>query len=131
MHNEFKPGFRLSITDCFVLAIAVAGSMYFYDIAKALSYIIGMVVVHFFLFCNVVRMSRVPELIWASSFTVLCIAALHLEAAPLWAVFVVSLLLTTILVGLELRKPSYHGVAWRKLNPELKSWFEERLSKKS
>ena len=99
MHNEFKPGFRLSITD-------------------------------FFLFCNVVRVSRVLELIWASSFTVLCIAALHLEVAPLWAVFVVSLLLTTVLVGLELRKPSYHGVAWRKLNPELESWFEERLSKK-
>ena len=26
---------------------------------------------------------------------------------------------------LELRKPSYHGIFWQKLNPKLPEWFSE------
>lgn len=123
MNSDFKPGFRLSVVDLFVLLIGIILACYMMAIEPSLSYIILFVVGHFFLFCNVVRMARLPELIWSVVFTVLCIASLRWQLLGLTAVFLLGLTLTLILVLLELRKCSYHGILWRQFNPNLASWF--------
>lgn len=82
------------------------------------------VVGHFFLFCNVVRMSRPSELIWAGLFIAMMTSTM-LAGAPSWPMtLALSFATTIVLVALEVRKPSYHGVFWRRLNPRLPEWWE-------
>ena len=126
---EFKPGFRLSIIDIFTVVIGTAGAAFCYKISLALSLIIIFVVGHFFLFCNVTRMSRIPELIWAAIFLLLAGSTLQI-GSPGWVItFTVSGLLTIVLVFLETKKPSYHGILWEKFNPNLLDWFNKHGNK--
>lgn len=84
----------------------------------------AFVIAHFFLFCNVVRMDRSLELVWAVSFLALA-GATMLLGTPGWLVTgLVSLLVTTVVVALQLRKPSYHGVGWQRINPGLPAWWD-------
>ena len=86
-------------------------------------FVVGFALGHFFLFCNVVRMARPLELAWSSVFVALAAATVALDA-PGWLVTTcVSLLVTVVVVLLEVRKPSYHGVGWRRINPELPAWW--------
>ncbi|MEE8379403.1 MAG: hypothetical protein V3R49_03415, partial [Gammaproteobacteria bacterium] len=53
-----------------------------------------------------------------------------LKGFPSWSVTVFSsTLLTVIIVVIETRKSSYHGVAWQKINPGLPDWFSANVSK--
>lgn len=89
-----------------------------------LGYIVAIVVAHFFLFCNVVRMSRPLELIWAGVFVLLASATVAFDT-PGWLVTtIVALVTTLVLVIVEMRKPSYHGVGWQRINPGLPAWWE-------
>ena len=98
-------------------------------IPYTITFLVLFVVVHFFLFCNIIRMSRPPELIWASVFLSLASASL-LKGFPSWPVTaLISASLTAILVVIETRKPSYHGVLWQMINPGLSEWFAENISK--
>lgn len=128
---EFKPGFRFSTLDAVILLVASCLAFFLHSYNYLYSVLIVFVVLHFFLFCNVVRMSRIPELIWASFF--LCIFYFYLRS-PVFS-FNIALIscvsVTTILVSLELRKPSYHGVFWQKFNPKLPEWFSENQKHKS
>jgi hypothetical protein len=74
---------------------------------------------HFFLFCNVFRVSRAPELVWAGVFLALAGSTIAL-GVPGWpATVAASLATTVVVVTLEMRKPSYHGIGWRRINPTL------------
>jgi len=121
--TEFKPGFRLSIFDIIILATGFSGAWYLKYVAIELSCILLFVVSHFFYFCNITRMSRMPELIWAVYFVILCGAGVRYGIVTLNEAFIISLTMTVILTILELRKPSYHGMFWSKINPNLKVWF--------
>ena len=126
---EFKPGFRLSTIDIVIITVAILSSAYFYTVAKPISYIIAFVVGHFFLFCNISRMSRLPELVWAVVFIVVSILALRFDLLSLFDAFLLSLGLTVLLLILEFRKPSYHGIFWQSLNPNLQTWFAKNKLK--
>lgn len=128
--KDFSPGFRLSKLDVFIVFAGIIGSYALYSLAPPMSYIMLFIVVHFFIFCNVLRMSRKPELIWASAFVLMCAFSLRTELISLQWVFVLSLALTLLLIGLELKKGSYHGVFWRRFNPKLENWFRENRSLK-
>ena len=56
-----------------------------------------------------------------------------LEIPGWFATVSVSLCATIIVVILEMRKRSYHGVGWQKINPELPAWWEAhaRLSRET
>jgi hypothetical protein len=89
-------------------------------------FVVGFVLVHFFLFCNVFRLARPPELVWAGIF-VACAAATIAADTPGWLITTcVSLLTTATVIALEMRKPSYHGVGWERLNPHLPAWWEKQ-----
>jgi hypothetical protein len=122
--RTFSPGFRFSTSDAIALFVGliVAG-----DTAAVMPWpgvVIGFVFLHFFLFCNVVRMDRFAELVWAAVFVLLAASTITM-GLPLWpATLAISFATAVTLVVLELRKPSYHGIFWRQINPGLPQWWE-------
>jgi hypothetical protein len=85
---------------------------------------IGFVIAHFFIFCNLVRMDRSSELVWACLFVILA-ASITLAGRPQWPLtLAIAFVVTACLVFLEIRKPSYHGVFWQRINPNLPQWWE-------
>ena len=119
----FQPGFRLSTLDVVVLIAGAAASAYAASIHPPAALAIAFVVVHFFLFCNVLRMARSLELLWAGLFAALAIAAISFELISWPVVFAASAVGTVILAIVQARMPSYHGVGWQKLNPRLPEWW--------
>jgi hypothetical protein len=123
----FAPGFRLSVIDGFVLLGGVAGIIILSMIVWWWGFVLGFVLGHFFLFCNVVRMARPLELLWGGVFVALAGATIMLET-PGWLVTaLLSLVVTGIVVVVERRKPSYHGVGWKWINPGLPAWWKSRM----
>lgn len=125
--RRFEPGVRLSGLDIGVLVATAAGCAWL-AVSEALLIAAGIafVVGHFFLFCNVFRIRRGPELIWAALFTGLSAATIVTEH-PGWPItFLASGVATVILVAIEMRHPSYHGLGWAQLNPDLPRYWRER-----
>ena len=121
--SNFSPGFRLSMFDLAILAAGVCATIAISRFDVWLGIAVAFVVAHFFLFCNLLRLSRTPELIWAGIFAALAIAA-SIPVIDSWpAALGISVALTVVLAIVEFRRPSYHGVAWRWINPQLPAWW--------
>jgi hypothetical protein len=126
LDRTFSPGFRLSLVDVVVLTVGTVGAIALAFIVPWLAFVIAFVVGHFFLFCNIVRMARSLELIWAGVFLALAGATVVLDN-PGWNVTAcASLLVTVAIVIIQARKPSYHGVGWQWINPGLPAWWESQ-----
>jgi hypothetical protein len=122
--RTFNPGFRFSKLDAIVLMFGFIGSAGLAAIMPWIGAAIAFVIAHFFLFCNLVRMGRRFELLWAALFLVLA-ALTILRGQPAWPItFAISFAGTVLLIALELRRPSYHGVFWQYVNPNLSQWWE-------
>uniref|UniRef100_A0A7C2P1D8 Uncharacterized protein n=1 Tax=Schlesneria paludicola TaxID=360056 RepID=A0A7C2P1D8_9PLAN len=122
----FSPGFRLSALDVAVLVIGGATAAGLAVVEPWIGFVIAFVVAHFFLFCNVIRMARPLELVWSVIFTLLA-AGTIVAGTPGWlATTGLMLAVTAVVIGLELRKPSYHGLGWRRINPGLPEWWSAR-----
>ncbi|HKS16915.1 MAG TPA: hypothetical protein VJU16_06355 [Planctomycetota bacterium] len=119
----FAPGFRLSAFDVLILVGGTGAAIALATVHLWTGLAVGFVVAHFFLFCNVLRMSRRLELIWAAVFTALAVGA-GLAWLSWKFVFPISLAVTLVLAVTELRLPSYHGVGWKRINPRLPEWWE-------
>ena len=128
--QKFSPGFRISVLDSFVLLSGAIATIYFGMRMWQVGVVIGFSVAHFFLFCNVFRIRRAPELIWAASFIVLIISTI-LFGFPSWFLsMVLSLVVSVFLVFREFRHPSYHGIFWGKFNPQLEIWWNSEMNRK-
>ena len=128
---EFEPGCRLSALDVCVLACGTIGSVVAWQMLWWVGFVIAFVVAHFFLFCNVFRMSRPLELVWAATFVALAGSTVMRES-PGWLVTVVgSLNVTVAVIAIEMCRPSYHGIAWERLNPRLPQWWESRIAEQA
>ena len=122
--RTFSPGFRFSTRDAIALFVGLYVAADTAAVMPRLGIAIGSVILHFFLFCNVVRMDRSAELTW-SAVLVLLAASTTILGLPLWPVtLAISFAMTVALVVLETRKPSYHGIFWRQVNPGLPQWWE-------
>ena len=125
----FSPGFRFSIWDAIVLFVGAYVALDTVCVEPWLGIAIGCVIAHFFLFCNVVRMERAAELMWAAVFVLLAASSIVL-GLPQWPVtLAISIAFSTALVVVEVRKPSYHGIFWRRLNPGLPEWWETEATR--
>jgi len=123
-HPEFKPGFRFSAIDALILVAGALGAWIVSFRIGWLGFVIAFTVGHFFLFCNVFRIARFLELIWAAIFLFLTRFTV-VSGRPGWTVTtLVSLGVTVLVVRAELRRPSYHGVGWRRFNPNLPQWWD-------
>lgn len=124
---KFQPGFRLSSFDIFVLIAGGLASAYAMTVDRWFGIAIAFVVLHFFLFCNVLRMSRPLELIWAGIFAGLASAVISRNLLSWPVVFAISGVVTVVIAIVEARRPSYHGVGWQKLNPRLPEWWQSAV----
>ncbi len=108
--------------DGLALVLAVAAVTHAATYAWWLAAGITFVVAHFFLFCNVFRIARSLELAWAAVF-VLLVCGTVLTETPSWPWTVgISFAMTVIVIGLQMRRPTYHGLAWQWINPSLADW---------
>ena len=124
--SDFRPGFRLSLFDALFLLGGAVASALLWPQTWWIGFVIAFVVGHFFLFCNVFRIARNLEFIWAAVFVSCTLPTVH-TGRPSWtATIATSLCTTAVVIGLELRKPSYHGVGWSIVNPRLREWWEAR-----
>jgi tetratricopeptide (TPR) repeat protein len=122
----FSPGFLLSKVDIRVLLAGTLGSVLVARLDPPLGAAVAFTVAHFFLFCNVLRMARSLELIWAALFVLLAGSSI-LQNLPLWShTFAAMLVITFILAVFQFRKPSYHGVFWQRINPQLPHWWASK-----
>lgn len=137
----FSPGFRISWLDAVVL---VVGAWFAWSYAAGFSVIglrlrspipaiavmlaILVLTFAFFLFCNVFRVSRSLELIWAALYVVLMVATIRLEVLDWRVSLAVSCVAMAVVIYLQTRKPSYHGVGWKWINPKLPEWWEENVA---
>jgi hypothetical protein len=120
----FAPGVIFSVVDAIVLVVGAWGAWFVGREIWWAGMLIAFVVGHFFLFCNVFRISRGAELIWAGVFVVLAGTNIA-TGVPGWASTIAgALVMTFILVVREMRKPWYHGIAWQRVNPNLRAWWE-------
>lgn len=125
---SFSPGFRFSALDGALLIVGGAAAGIVGWFVPWLGFGIGFVLLHFFLFCNVFRVGRMLELIWAGWFLTLASITV-LTAWPDWImVAILSGVATAVVIGIEMSKPSYHGVAWRRINPGLAEWWTENVT---
>ena len=122
--STFSPGFRLSSFDVVILVAGLIGALLLGAQIWWAGLIIGFVALHFFLFCNIFRISRVPELIWAVAFVVLAGLTILTDFPGWLATSVIAIALSSFLIWRETKKPDYHGVCWEKWNPSLPSWWE-------
>lgn len=126
----FSPGFRISTLDVVVLFLGAAFAANIGAVRPWFGVAIAFPIVHFFVFCNVVRMARPLELTWAATFVALAAMTVVFEAWSWPVTLGLSLILSTALVTMELRKPSYHGAFWRQINPGLPQWWEANIAAK-
>ncbi len=117
-------GFRLSAVDVIAMCVAplcawaMAGGIG--PVAWALPVALG----HFFLFCNVFRIGRAKELWWAAGFVAQVAIWVAIDRLSWPIVITIQAPVTIAVIGLELRSPRYHGVAARRLNPQLGRYLD-------
>jgi hypothetical protein len=90
-----------------------------------ISLIIALSVAHFFFFCNVFRITRPSELLWAGTF-ILLMAITYAQELPMSITLGCIETLAVILIAREMKKPSYHGIFWKKCNPDLPQWWQRQ-----
>jgi hypothetical protein len=86
-----------------------------------------LAVVHFFLFCNVFRIHRTKELVWAAICVVNVSTWAALDAFCWFGILAVQLPVTVAVIVLEMRGPWYHGVMARRINARLDDYLMGRL----
>ncbi|HEY4259213.1 MAG TPA: hypothetical protein VGM98_03590, partial [Schlesneria sp.] len=62
-------------------------------------------------------------LVWAAIFTSLAAMTVTMSTPSPLVTFGLSFLVTPIVVAIEMRKTSYHGIAWQTINPNLPNWW--------
>lgn len=126
--QTFNPGFRISTLDVAVLLLGASFAASIGVVQPWIGVAIVFAVTHFFVFCNIVRLARPLELTWAATFVTLATITAVLDAWSWPVTLGLSLVLSTALVTMELRKPSYHGAFWRQINPGLPQWWEANIA---
>ena len=120
-------GFRFSVLDGVVLLVTAPATWFAWPSIGEMAASIPMAVGHFFLFCNVFRIHRTKELVWAA----VCLVNVGgwAIADDVWwlGILAVQTPLTVLLIVIEMRQPWYHGVLARRLNPRLADYLEHRL----
>ena len=113
--------------DGIVLIVSLVATLTTLDLTDGLSLIILFVVLHFFLFCNVFRIRRKPELIWAATFIANCALWLVFGEFNLTWIALTQSVITICLILFEVRLPYYHGVFAKRINPKLDDYLFGRL----
>ena len=108
-------GFRMSVVDAVIQVTGAAAGWLLWERLGSLSLLFPVVVAHFFLFCNVFRVRRSYELMWAAAFVV-NFAAWSVARSFSWvSVLLTQLPITAALIGAKVASDRYHGIGCRRL----------------
>ena len=109
-----KPcGFRMSVSDLLVLVVAGVATGLALPWLGVMAWLFVIVAGHFFLFCNVFRIQRMFELIWAGLFVLNASIWYVVDALDWWWILVVQSPVTILFIAISFSKQDYHGVFWR------------------
>jgi len=125
-HRSGRWGFRFFRTDAWVLAGLAGVTAWFSRALPELVWLPPLVGGHFFLFCNVVRLCRRLELLWAAVFLLNVAGWAARGDLRLLPVLLGQLAVTVVLIAWEIRQPRYHGVWADRLNPRLGDYLRSR-----
>ena len=109
------------------MLVGSAAGVLLYRISSGLSLFIPFVVYHFFLFCNIFRIPRKPELIWAGFFIINSAIWAFSGSLKLAILFGVQFFITLIILFHAVRQPAYHGIFSQRLNPRLKDYLSGKV----
>lgn len=123
--RPFNPGFRVSVFDSLFVVGVCGVSIYLMPYYFTFALLMLWAAIQFFLFCNVFRIRRTPELIWACCYMGLALMMLT-GIQRLTIGLPTTAFLGMLLILCEMDYPGYHGVGWSKINPDLEEWFDEQ-----
>lgn len=126
-HRPRTWGFRFSGTDAVVIGIFAIVAVILQRTGNPLWWILVIVAAHFFLFCNVFRVRRRWEIVWAVVFVVNCVVWLWFGCLDWLRVLSIQLPVTAYLIVAEVRGDRYHGLFARWANPRLNDYIEGRI----
>jgi hypothetical protein len=110
----WKPpaGFRFSITDAAAIAVCAAATWGTWPMLGETAIAFPIVLGHFFLFCNIFRVPRSPELLWSGVFVVNTGAWLSAGRFTWSAVLWTQMPVTLTVVLAAVLQSDYHGVGY-------------------
>lgn len=115
------------MTDVVVLVVATVVGLAAYEPTVGYSLFVPFVVYHFFLFCNVFRIRRRPELIWGAVFVCHSVVWIFSGSMSLGLLFSLQSVFTVVVLIREIRHTSYHGVFSRRLNPDIEDYLNGKI----
>jgi cell division protein FtsW (lipid II flippase) len=120
-------GFRFTPSDAVAIVVFISVAAVFQHSGSPLWWMLLIAAGHFFLFCNVFRIIRRRELIWAGLF-ILNIGLWLWFGELTWScILACQLPVTVVLIFADMRSPGYHGIFAKQLNPQLNDYLEGRL----
>jgi len=120
-------GFRFSLIDTVALGVFGVAVGVLRRFGSDLSWVVGIVAAHFFLFCNIFRVVRRRELIWAGIFVLNTLFWVLLARLDWFNVLACQLPVSAGVIAWEIRATRYHGVLADRLNPALEDYIEGRI----
>ena len=120
-------GFRFSLMDAIAIGVFLSAASGLWYLGSPLWWLLLIATGHFFLFCNVFRIVRRRELIWAGLFVLNVGVWAWLDRLTWTGVLFCQLPITVVLIVADIRAAGYHGVFAKRLNPQLNEYLEGRL----
>ena len=120
-------GFRFSPTDAVALLLFGAAVAVLHRFGSSLSWLVAIVAIHFFMFCDIFRVVRRRELIWAAAFVVNVGFWIVLGRLDWTNVLACQLPISTGVIAWELKVARYHGVFADRLNARLADYLQGRV----
>jgi len=120
-------GFRFSFVDAVALASFGVTVAALHRFGSSMAWVVAVVAAHFFLFCNIFRVVRRRELIWAGIFVLNVGFWLLLGRLDWFNVLACQLPVSAGVIAWEIRATRYHGVLADRLNPALEDYIEGRI----
>jgi hypothetical protein len=107
-------GVRLSLSDVFVIVLGIVTSVFLKKHNIELWWIVPVVLIHFFLFCNVFLLWRRWELIWAAFFVLNVGTHLYLKKTGLVTPLLIQAPITLYFIIRQINSPFYKGLGSKK-----------------
>lgn len=102
--------FRLSVMDVLVLLLGIVLGIVGWNYVGDLGLFVPFVIMHFFLLCNIFRIRRKQELLWAGLFLINCSIWIIVGRMDVGWIFVTQFVITAAIIVNELRSPHYCGI---------------------
>ncbi len=110
-----------------MLILTVIATVYFWSDRPIFAPLLVIVVAHFFLFCNVFRIVRSLELIWAGLFILNFLLWMLLNRFTWANVLAIQIPITMTFILYEMHGPREHGIFARRVKPRLDDYLNFKI----